>query len=233
MEEFVADIYQKHEKDIDAGIKEIAEMIGDINPKIWRKIENILNEKFDNNYLLKPTMLPFSPYGKGYFNFSIASRVLSKLPIYRARVVTTASHELSHLLYYKKINRIFQTNTFEEAAVKAGVSAKSFDGLKEIYALIIQNHPSMKKFFPNKTIGNREYTIIKVLYKKHVMSIEDYFIEQYATLEKRYSDKDKIDFKMIELLKHIDDEFKEKLIIFNTTSENMFVAKGLYNPISI
>ncbi len=232
---FVDELYEQNEKKIDSAIEELKEIVEDNDPELWAIIEELMNEKFDSEYFIYPTMLPISPYGKDhtYFNLSIMHNIFAEQKISIFETSRICSHELSHFLFYKKMRRLFSAETDEESAKKIGVSMRSFDGLKEIYALIIQNHPKMRKFFPNRIVGNREYRHITVKCDNHIMTIEDYFIEKYMDLEKIFNDRDKLDSEMIKLLKQIDKEFSDKLEIFNTVSDKLFTQKGLFNPIEV
>lgn len=233
MDRYVRHIYSKYKQRIDAVIGDLEKKVDSLDPKIWERVEALLNEKFNKQYFLYPTMLPFSPYGQNYFNFSIFPYVFSKHQVSKWKILGTSSHELIHLLFYKKMQRLYKADSWDKLPDKMGLSSWAFDGLKEIYAPVIQNHCSMKKYFPNRIIGNNEYSAIKVAYKGHVMSVEDYFIERYGELEKRFSGRDRIDMEMVKFTRGIDKEFSKRLKIYNTVHEAFFAREGLYNPIFI
>ena len=233
MKNFVEDLYKKNNTKIDLIIGKIRKYVEHIDPHLWRIIENLMNEKFDSEYFLYPTMLPMSPYGKKHFNLSIMQNVFTGEEVDQFGINKTSVHELSHILFYKKMERLFSAETHEELAKKMGVNIRSMDGLKEIYASIIQNLPKMRKFFPNRVRGNKEYGLITVKYKNHIMRIEDYFIEKYMENEGLYSNRDELDKEMVKLLKKIDKEFSNKLEIYNTVDQRAFIQKGLFNPIMV
>ncbi|MCK4670550.1 MAG: hypothetical protein KAT43_05085 [Nanoarchaeota archaeon] len=232
MKDFVKKLYHKHSSEIDAVIREIRVIVDNIDPNLWIIMESILNEKFDSAYHVYPTMLPMSPYGKDYFNLSILANVVKNRHVEPAQIMRVCVHELSHLLYLKKLARLFPGKETDLSKI-IGVNPRSLDGLKEIYAPIIQNNPLMRKFFPHRVVSNEEFGKIKVMYDGHIMTIEDYFIEQYTNLESQGLEKDDIDRKMIELLKTIDDEFASKLELYYTLTQNQLADNGFFNPIII
>lgn len=232
IQDFVVTLYKAYRETIDTVVGEVREIIEDLDPEMWRTMEEILNEKFDPEYHVYPTMLPMSPYGKDHFNISIMPNVLKNAAVRREVIAHVCVHELSHLLYLKKLERMLGC-TRENLHKAIGVNHRSLDGLKEIYAPIIQNNPRMRKFFPNRVVGNQEFSLIKVEYKGHVMAIEDYFIERYYDFEKEDLERDEIDRKMLELLKDIDAQFSDKLRIYNNTNRTHLIRLGFFNPILI
>jgi len=231
IKDFVNRLYKKFRTKIDSVTKELKDIIKKIDLKVFSEIESLLNEKFDQDIFVYPTMLPMSPYGKNYFNLSIMYNVLGNKPLDSEKILSGSIHELSHLLFIKKIKRLFKCKSLKEIADKKGISLRSLDGLKEIYAPIIQNHLKMKKYFPNKVVGNSEYSLIKIEYKGLLLTIEDFFIGKYRELEKKRLNRDQIDKEIFKILKKIDKEFSEKLTIYNTVNQKEFIKKGLYNPI--
>ena len=145
-------------------------------------------------------------------------------------IIEVTSHELSHLIYLKKLRRLFDAKDNKQLAKKIGVSYSSLDGLKEIYAPIIQNHPKLRNHFPHRIYGNPEYDLIKVEYKKYIISIEDYFLKKFTMLEK----KKNTELKMLNLLKKVDKEFALKRKLFaNNPERKILIQKGFFDPIRV
>lgn len=233
LEKRVMEVIEWNKDKINNTILEIQNEI-DSNSEAFKIVENILGEEYSEDEIaIFPTLLNFSPHGPdNWFQISIAGKIFNNRII---ETIPIAVHEFCHLLYYQKIRRLFNIKDKNPKIIaeKLNIDFLALDSLKEIYAPIIMNHKSLKKFFPNHIPGNNEYSIIKVQFEDIVMSIEDYFIREHQILENKGLSKDDIEKEILSKMGKIGDEVANKIEMFNNSNRDEQIQKGIFNPIII
>lgn len=190
-------------------------------------------------YRVVPVLLPFSPFGKNVFYFSILGVAQG---VDQKDLLDVAVHEISHMVFYEILAQIHPefVNYQDSNEISTPI-----DYLKEILAPVLMNQPSLRQFldlslYPDGYVGNTdlEQTYVQVEGSGEKVQISKYFQQLYEKM--RYQDHkpfQEIMDEMIKLVQPMEDELVKRRSLWNEYQHKIFRDKVLLeqysNPIQI
>lgn len=190
-------------------------------------------------YRVVPVLLPFSPFGKNVFYFSIL-RVAQGVD--QKDLLDVAVHEISHMVFYEILAQSHPefVNYQDSHTINTPI-----DYLKEILAPVLINQPSLKQFldlshYPNGYMGNTdlEQIYVQVEGANEKVQISKYFQQLYEKMRhQEHRSFPEIMDEMIKLVQPMEDELVKRRSLWNEYQFKIFRDKTLLDqysePISI
>ena len=174
VQDFVLDMYKRHGNAVKSIVKSVEEKLLKTEP-VFFALAKYMNFPHigEQAYSATPTFLPFSPLNNNAFFFSIAS--LQSDPM---RVVFIATHEISHIIFYK------QFNEWSKATEKT-VNHPTTHYFKEALTTAIMDQPEFGAYFDYHKLYNNGHYIGN--FELHQLSISSpkYGTENIASYFKR------------------------------------------------
>lgn len=219
IKKFISEFREKHEDKIKAIVEEADNLLRKDSQKALKILAILMDYNWDENhpgYIIMPTILPFSPFEKNIFYFSILGEIKNKKNYHNIIFVTV--HEISHMIlldilqnkYKKGINEIM------------GQSSWYF--FKEIIAPVIMNQNQFKEIIYTKNyyFGNPFLCHIFVLQNNKKIQITKFFQEIYEKIKneqkKNFSE---ILETMVNIILSIEIEIENKHKIWNKFGDNI------------
>lgn len=168
-------------------------------------------------YTAIPTILPFCPFGKNLFYFTILS---DKHPI-----VFIAIHEISHMMFYEIMAKIYN----KPAEEVIGWTSTYF--LKELVAPIIMNQKELKEILGSKdSYGNSFLKHIYVMSDDKIIQITKFFQNLYE----HYRYEKKLNFAetlkiMVKIIASITQEIESKNKLWNQCGNKIAENEKKFN----
>ncbi|MEW6616886.1 MAG: hypothetical protein AB1333_00460 [Patescibacteria group bacterium] len=202
--------------------KKIRPIIGSTKKEVEKKQEKALvalggamdyQWKKRKKYIAFPTILPFSPFGKDKFFFSILNPLFGRHDFYHP--LSTAIHEISHFIFFEKVRMI-------EKKKKIKLSKESEHYLKETLTAALFNEEPLKS-----TLGLGEYMgnpeIRDIFIKKEKK--EELFL---SFVRRKYRNKTNFDIFLTELVLQChgsEKEFIKKKLLWDKYGKGIFERK--------
>jgi hypothetical protein len=221
--DFIDRFYLKHEAAISSAIQN-----GKEEMKGSQGALKALGESMDYHwhknisYIAMPTILPFSPFNKNTFYFSILSQVLKED---KKSALLVAIHEISHFIFFEILEEIEKTE-------KISLAPDTKYYLKEALTTALFNEePLREELKIDDYLGNPE---IRDIYLKDradsVKNIVDYIRERYVENKKNSGNFKEFLTKLMLLFNRVSDEFLRKRRIWNQWGKELFKNEsGLAN----
>ncbi|MBU1176898.1 MAG: hypothetical protein ABIG88_01965 [Patescibacteria group bacterium] len=218
--------------------EKIAEIIKNAQNILFAKSDSLLNElaklmdyEWTNNepdFIAIPTALPFSPFKKNTFYFSIKAYLSGKLNI--NHIVFTATHEISHFLLF----RILWRN-------KINIDGFIRQILQEVLAPVLMNQSKLAQIIehsPDDYFGNNNISLLYVKTDKNNSErITIAFKSAYNIMRQKKASFIDIISLYIDTLTEIKDDLNKKMDFWNKNghkiSENKKLLQIYTNPIEI
>jgi len=180
--EFVTDFNKKHKDTVDQFMRTSELLLRQYGKKALEALASLMDYEWNREhqgYTIIHTILPFSPFGKNLFYFSLLGIIRGKK---QRDVIYLSVHEISHMLlqeilekeYKKPISKILDITTW--------------NFFKEIMAPALMNQPSLQKFLKLQNyMGNPFLHNVFIDDGNRKIQISKFFQEIYeeARLEKR------------------------------------------------
>jgi hypothetical protein len=165
---FINNFYKNHKTDISLIIKDCRKEIKSF-PQAIKALSEAMNYKWKKsiNYIVIPTIIPFSPFGKNIFRFSILARVMKTG---NKSILSTAVHEISHFIFFDLLEKIekkenfslpadakfylretLTTALFNEEPIKSVLNLNEYKGNPEIRDVYITSSDGTTKSFIDYT----------------------------------------------------------------------------------
>jgi len=173
----------------------------------------------NENYYAFPTILPFSPYKKNIFFFSILGAIYNNK---QHNILFVSIHEISHFIVYKTLKKFYDK--------KISLKKESFYFLKEILAPVIMNQKPLQSLLKIRNyLGNPFLRYIFIINKNKKIQITTFFQRIYE--KARYGGK--MDFKQILeimalLIFSIENELIKKNKIWNQYGNDLINNKTAF-----
>lgn len=218
IQKFIDQFYLKHQRAIVFAIKEGLKEIKS-GPRAIKTLGNVMNYSWRKNinYIATPTILPFSPFGKNVFYFSILDRVFGTG---RRNILVVAIHEISHFVFFDLLKKIEKKEKFS-----LSTDAKYYG--KEILTTALFNEEPLRGVLKtNNYLGNPDIRNINIIDQdKSVKNLINYTREQYLKNRKRNNNFNEFLTEFTKMIYKISSELSEKRNIWNKHGWGLFKNK--------
>lgn len=227
--DFVINFRREHNHKIQSIVKKSEKLLKTKIKKLLTALLSLMDynwSKKDPNFIIIPTILPFSPFEGNVFYFSILSQINNKKG---HNVLFVSVHEISHIILYKILEKQYKKPLYQI------IDRELLDFLKEILAPVLMNQKPILNLLHQKNYsGNPFLQYIFVINKdKKILQVSKFFQEFYENL--RY--KNKMKFTqilkiMIFLVSSMKQEIKEKNKIWNKYGNSIINFKSTFKEYS-
>lgn len=197
-------IIKNTKKEIEKKQKKALVALGDVMEYQWKK---------QKKYIAFPTILPFSPFGKDKFFFSILNPLFGKPDFYHP--LSTAIHEISHFIFFEKVRII-------EKKKRIKLSKELEHYLKEtLTAALLNEEPLKHTLGLGEYRGNPEIRDIFIKIEKK----EELFL---SFVRREYGNKTNFDAFLTELVLQChrsEKEFVKKKALWDKYGKGIFERK--------
>jgi hypothetical protein len=217
---FIVDFRKKHTSEIQRVVKSSEKLLKAKMEKSSTALFSLMNYNPKKNLTFRiiPTILPFSPFERKAFYFSILGAIQKKS---QNNIVFVSIHEISHIILYEILEKEYKK------PISKIVDKVLLYFLKEILApVLINQKPLAKLLRPKNYLGNPFLHYIFVLENNKKIQITKFFQKVYEN--ERY--KNKLKFNqilkiMLSLILSMEQELKEKNKIWNQYGNNIVNSK--------
>ena len=234
VEDFFRNLYQKREVEIDKIIGQSRSIIEEKSPSCLNQLVRLMNYEIKQNeeFIATPTLLPFSPFNRPMFYFSITpSLFLSK----ESDILGIAIHEISHFLFFdilKDLNIKLDHNLEEK---------NFFHLFKETLTGMLLSEKELAEILERKDYkGNPEVhnLYIKESTSGNETTLREYLRENLHTYQQKGLPFSVFIKEMIERLLPKATDFSDKKIFWNKNEQELrkddsMLLKEYAQPISI
>ncbi|MFZ1019418.1 MAG: hypothetical protein WAN61_00295 [Minisyncoccia bacterium] len=218
VQKFINQFYLKHQDAITLAIQESQKEIK-INHLAIKTLGESMDYHWKNNinYIAIPTILPFSPFSKNVFYFSIFDRIMGTG---KRNILTVAIHEISHFVFFDLLKKIERKEKFS-----LPLDAKYYE--KEILTTALLNEEPLRTVLKiNNYLGNRDIRDIYVAdQNKTIKSFVDYARDQYSKNRKSNEEFKKFLTEFTKMIYKISKELSQKRLIWNRWGSELFKNK--------
>jgi len=211
---FIKNFYKKHDYKIKKIINQSRELLKQNSEKALAQLGFLTDYQWskDENYYAFPTILPFSPYKKNIFFFSILGAIYNEE---QHNILFVSIHEISHFIVYKTLKKLYNKSI---PLKKAG-----FYFLKEILAPVIMNQKPLCSLLQIKDyVGNPFLKRVFIINKSKKNQITDFFQKLYEEArDKKGMNFNQILKIMTQLIFSIENELAKKNKIWNQYGNNL------------
>ncbi len=220
---FIVDFRKKHAREIQRIVKSSEKLLKAKIEKTSTALFSLMDYEPKENLTFRiiPTILPFSPFERKTFYFSILGKLRKKS---QSDIVFVSIHEISHIILYEILEREYKKPISKIA------DTVLLDFLKEILApVLINQRPLAQLLHPKGYLGNPFLHHIFVLENNKKIQITEFFQKIYEN--ERY--KNKLKFNqvlkiMLSLILSIGRELKKKNRIWNRYGNNIVHYKEAF-----
>jgi len=226
LEQFINDFYKKHENIISTINNEATNLLEQESPQALKMLGNIMEYKWKEKitYFAIPTILPFSPFRKNSFSFSILSKIKENKGCRPKNILRIAIHEISHIIFLEQLEKIE-----EKESIKLSTDVKHY--LKEALTASLSNQEPLKGLLELKDYqGNPEIRELYLEDDGEKIKIADYITKQYLKTRKNNKSFEKFLTDLIKTFNKKSDEFTEKRNMWRVLwkKHKMKLFKDLY-----
>ena len=228
--EFFVNLRDKYRNKIDPFLDHCRERLAEDSKGALVTLAQLMDYEWlekTSDYRAIPVLLPFSPFGKNIFFYSIYAVIREDNP---KDILDTAIHEISHMILFDLLEKYHPE--FQEYSL-------TVDYLKEILAPILIDQPPLKKYmnlsqYPKGYVGNTELEEIYVSANNTGrVQISRFYQKGYE--EMRYQEhkpfREIVD-AMIRLLKSAEQELAKKRDMWNKHQFEIFQSEELLGEYS-
>lgn len=212
----------KNQEKIEQVIARAEKIFTERSEEMLGELAKLMNYKWQENepdFIAIPTALPFCPFQKNTFFFSLRGYIFGKRDI--NNILFVAAHEVSHFLLF----RILWGN-------KIGQEGHLLYVLQEILAPVLLNHPKLaailshdaKNYFGNPDIANLQIQIID----SRPIKIVSAFGNVYNNMRERGASFAEIAIHFIKILTELKEELLKKKTLWNTDGHRMNQDKDFF-----
>ena len=218
IQKFIDQFYLKHQRATALAFKEsLKEM--ESGTRAIKTLGNVMNFSWRKNiiYIATPTILPFSPFGKNIFYFSILDRVFGTS---KRNILVVAIHEISHFVFFDLLKKIEKKEKFS-----LSTDAKYYG--KEILTTALFNEEPLRNILKiNNYLGNPDVRDIYIIdQNKLTENLINYTREKYLKSKKDGEDFKKFLTEFTKMLYGISKELSQKRFIWNCYGNKLFKNK--------
>jgi hypothetical protein len=185
------------------------------SPKAISALGKAMDYSWPSNttYIAIPTILPFSPFNKNVFYFSILDRIMNKG---RRNVLTTAIHEISHFIFFDFLEKI-------EKKERISLSAEPKYYLREALTVALFNEEPLKFVLGIENYaGNPEIHDIYVINKSGLaIGFVNYIREQYLISIRESIKFEEFLTDLIMVINKVSDDFSKRRLIWNSFGKEL------------
>lgn len=211
---FIKNFYKKYDYKIKKIINQSREMLRKKSKMALDILSFLMDYKWSENisYIAMPTILPFSPYKKNVFYFSILGTIYNKK---QHNILFVSVHEISHIILYEILKKKYGRSFFQKRV--------AFYFLKEILAPVIMNQKSLCSLLQIKDyVGNPFLKRVFIINKSKKNQITDFFQKLYEEArDKKGMNFNQILKIMTQLIFSIENELAKKNKIWNQYGNNL------------
>ncbi|MGD0977054.1 MAG: hypothetical protein ABR875_02060 [Minisyncoccia bacterium] len=231
--DFVVSLHQSKGNQLEEIIKYNQEIINKKNNAAFKFLSGFMNYSWSdpiayNAYL---SLLPFSPFKKDYFFYSVLAELNNKNPENKS-VLSTAIHEISHIIFLEYI---------EKMGWKIGqnVSKDVVYVLQESITSSMFKNPELLSLFnmPKSPRGNPEIVEIHISEGDNNMTLVDFVDKNIIFNKNNNNDMNQIINKLIKLFASIGDQISKKIEMWHKfgykTLRDQELLKKFRQPIVI
>lgn len=232
---FLRDYRNQHQKQIDDFValsrKELAEKSQTALAALAGLMGYKWPEKFAG-YKVIPVLLPYGPFGKNVFFYSILAAVWNDKQ-QQYSILFTAVHEISHMMFYDILD-----NSASDLPSNIESRVAIFD-LKEILAPVLMKQSPLKELldfsmypkdrWPDGYLGNDEFIQMYVTSEEmeNKVQITRYFQDLYEKMRNEGQGFREILAEMVRLVTPLEDQFVEKRKLWFEHTFRIFKSKEL------
>ena len=227
--DFVDHLYLQYKSQVGKIVEKEIKVLKDANNTIFSGLEKVMGCGWDSSFefFAIPTFLPFSPFGKNHFYFSIYSEVVGGKGSGR-RVDRIAVHELSHICWYQKLEI-----TYKELGFELNYATNYY--LKEAFAAIIGECEEFSKVNGGHSPANYNVSLLRVNSDGKEMEFVDFFRKLFNEGRRKRFDFYTILKEVLRIGYGIQNELDEKWSLWNKYGDNpgKLSGGGYQSPIVI
>ncbi len=223
IKKFIKNFQKRYNKRIKKIIKQSKKILNEKSKIALIELTKLMDyqwPKGSSDYTAMPTILPFSPFRKKTFYFSILRTLFDKK---ESDVFFVSTHEISHMVLFEIMEKQYKK------PLSQIIEATSLYFLKEILAAAIINQEPLKEMLNLKNyLGNSllHYLFVRTGAKKQKKQITKFFQQFYETAKYKKQKKfNQILDDVIKIILSIKDELKNKKKIWNKYGKEI-----VYNP---
>jgi hypothetical protein len=212
--DFVDQLYLQYKFQVDKIVEKESEVLKNANNTIFSGLEKVMNCGWDSSFefFALPTFLPFSPFGKNRFYFSIYSEIIGGKESGR-RVDRIAIHELSHICWYQKLEKAYKELGFE-------LNSAANYYLKEAFATIIGEGEEFTAVNGGYCRTNYNTSLLRIDLGGKEMEFVDFFRNYFNERRKKGFDFYTILKEVLKVGYDIQKELDEKWSLWNKYGDN-------------
>lgn len=220
---FIVDFRRKHAREIQHIVKSSEKLLKAKIEKSSTALFSLMDYKPKKGpiYKIIPTILPFSPFERNVFYFSILGALRKKE---QRDVVFVSIHEISHIILYKILEKEYKK------PISKVIDSTLLDFFKEILAPVLMNQEPLVNLLHLKDyLGNPFLRHIFVLKNNKKIQITQFFQKIYEN--ERY--KNKLKFSqilkvMLSLILSVERELEEKNKIWNQYGNSIVNSESAF-----
>jgi len=221
--QFISDFYKKNREKIDRIIKESEDLTQEKGEVALEALSDLMDYEWPRDliYNAVPTILPFSPFQKNSFNFSILGKIYGKN---EKDVLCIAIHEISHFIFYDLLDKM---------EIKIQNDARHY--FKEALTAVILNEEPLRGILElNDYAGNPEIRDIQIQKKDGViLKLVDFIKEYYQRIKIKEGKEFNIFLKKIlNIIISVSGDLSEKRKIWNNYGNQIFKDENLLKQYS-
>ena len=229
---FLESKYSKHDATIKSIVLDAEEKIAKYGKTILEQLSSLMDYTWPeghSGYLVRPTILPFSPFNGNIFYFSMTRQMRGggEKDDTNHEILPLLTHEISHLM----LRDIIEQNGEREKFGNYGLTTRHF--LQEIIAPILMNQKSLKNI-----LGIEDY--LGNPYLKHLNveknSISENIVNHYKKLFESMKNDNKPFTEIIKImadeLENVSIALDEKFKMWNTYGHDIFSNESSSSRIS-
>lgn len=222
LSDFITNFYKQNEEKIKLIKINNENILKERANQAFELLSNLMDYEWDNKeYSAYLTILPFSPFEKDIFYYSILAEIKNK-NIDNKSLLSVGIHEISHMIFYEYLKKIENKHNFI-----LNTDAKNY--IKEAITTALLNHKKFQNIFEmERSKGNPE---IQELYIKNSSS-QINLSEFIETLWYTHPFKNFIE-NLILSIHASEKEFQDKRLLWNKHGREIFKNEDLLKEYQI
>lgn len=210
--EYVLDFYQKHKREIQVIVDAERRVIRRDAAQSFRLLSDVMEYEWSRPlvYRAYTTLLPFSPFGKRCFYYSILRRL--KHPTWKtASSVYIGAHEISHMIFFELLKQVEKKHR-----IQLHPDTRYF--LQEALTTVLLNRQQSRQVLrkSKKEPGNMEIQSLRITYRRGPpQTILDFVGSRYTRSRRLRMSFFAFLESIVVLLHSVEKEFRGKRKLWN------------------
>lgn len=212
---FVDQLYSQYQPQLEKIVAKERRVLNESGEAIFLGLEKVMGCKWEPSYkfFATPTLLPINPFWKNGFYFSVYKEVNTGKASKR-RVDRIAIHELSHICWYQKLEKVYEDLDFT-----LNEAANYY--LKEAIAAIIGESREFLRINKGFSPANKNVALLQVKVGSNEIGFVDFFRNFFAGKERTETSFDVLAKEVVLVCFSIQDKLDKKMAIWNKHGDEL------------